>query len=46
MDVNLIGKKPKVFGKERGRLIRVLIHELMIYYYQFVNIYKLSYLVN
>ena len=21
MDVNLIGRKPKVFGKERGRLI-------------------------
>ena len=46
MDVNLIGKKPKVYGKERGRLIIVFSGYFMIYYYQFFNIYKFSYLVN
>ena len=38
MDVNFIGNKPKVFGKERGRLIIVFIYLFIIYYYQFFNI--------
>ena len=45
MDVNFIGRNPKVFGKERGRLIIVFIYESMIYYYQFLYI-QFSYLVN
>ena len=47
MDVNLIGKKPKVFGNERSRLIIVFIY-LLIYdlLLSTFNIYTLSYLVN
>ena len=48
MDVNLIGKnsKPKVFGKETGRLaIYLLIYDLLLLLSIF-NIYKLSYIVN
>ena len=43
MDVSLIGKKPKVFGKERGRLIIVFIYDLLL---SIFNIYHFSYLVN
>ena len=42
MDVNLIGKKHKVFGRERGRLIIVFIYYLLL---SIFNIYKFSYLV-
>ena len=50
MDVNLIGKKlkPKVFGKERGRLANyLLIYDLLLLLLSSIfNIYEFSYLVN